>query len=152
MIHQNKVITLFLVFILFSCSNSEEEYTDIITVTEEEMLASVLNLPADSYNYADVVLPNYFLDNNLVREDNIPNNNAITNDGATLGRVLFYDTNLSLNNSTSCASCHVQANGFSDSKILSDGFNGGKTGRHSMSLANARFYRNGRFFWDERAA
>lgn len=51
-----------------------------------------------------------------------------------------------------CASCHVQADGFSDTRRLSLGFEGGETGRNSMGLANARFYDNGRFFWDERAA
>ena len=40
---------------------------------------------------------------------------------------------------------------FSDSKRLSEGFEGGLTGRNSMGLANAKFYRNGNFFWDERA-
>ncbi len=36
--------------------------------------------------------------------------------------------------------------------MLSTGFEGGNTGRHSMGLANARFYAPGAFFWDERAA
>jgi cytochrome c peroxidase len=35
---------------------------------------------------------------------------------------------------------------------LSKGFLGGNTGRNSMGLTNAKFYPNGRFFWDERAA
>ena len=34
---------------------------------------------------------------------------------------------------------------------LSEGFAGELTKRNSMSLANSRFYENGRFFWDERA-
>jgi cytochrome c peroxidase len=84
--------------------------------------------------------------------DNTPFTNTVTDDGATLGRVLFYDKNLSKNKTIACASCHLQANGFSDFKVLSDGFEGGKTARHSMGLTNARFYNNGRFFWDERAA
>ena len=84
--------------------------------------------------------------------DNTPNDNPITNDGATLGRVLFYDNNLSVNNTRSCASCHLAADGFSDPLEFSIGFEGGLTPRNSMGLANARFYENGRFFWDERAA
>jgi len=135
----------------FSCASDIEEYTNIPEVSEEEILSKTLNIPTSSFNYDNVVLPNYFYDNALRNEDNTPTNNAITNDGATLGRVLFYDKNLSLNNTISCASCHSQATSFSDSKQLSEGFNGEKTGRHSMSLANGRFYRNGRFFWDERA-
>src|SRR5438128_1202431 len=38
--------------------------------------------------------------------NNTPADNAITNDGATLGRVLFYDKSLSVNNTIACASCH----------------------------------------------
>ena len=91
------------------------------------------------------------MDNQLQNEDNTPNNNPITDAGATLGRVLFYDKKLSANNTISCASCHIQENGFSDPSILSIGFEGGFTGRNSMGLSNAKFYQNGRFFWDERA-
>jgi cytochrome c peroxidase len=42
--------------------------------------------------------------------------NPLTDDGATLGRVLFYDTRLSANGTVSCGSCHVQANAFADPK------------------------------------
>lgn len=83
--------------------------------------------------------------------DNSPIGNPVTDAGATLGRVLFYDQQLSANNHISCASCHVQAFGFADTARLSHGFAGGLTKRHSMALANARLYANGRFFWDERA-
>lgn len=75
----------------------------------------------------------------------------MTDAGATLGRVLFYDRQLSVNNRVACASCHVQQLGFGDTARLSRGFAGGVTKRHSMALANARLYPNGRFFWDERA-
>jgi cytochrome c peroxidase len=84
--------------------------------------------------------------------DNTPTNNPITDHGATLGRVLFYDTRLSANNTTSCGSCHMQEFGFSDTARFSVGLNGERTKRHSMALGNARFYSSGRFFWDERAA
>ena len=84
--------------------------------------------------------------------DNTPDSNPVTDAGATLGRVLFYDPRLSANDRVACASCHIQAFGFSDTARLSLGFAGGRTRRHSMGLANARLYRSGRFFWDERAA
>jgi cytochrome c peroxidase len=85
-------------------------------------------------------------------KDNMPSTNVTTDAGATLGRVLFYDTRVSINDKVACASCHVQAFGFSDTARFSRGFGGGVTGRHSMALANARFYSSGKFFWDERAA
>jgi cytochrome c peroxidase len=66
--------------------------------------------------------------------------------------VLFYDQRLSQNGTVACATCHQQEYGFSDPDVLSVGFEGGLTGRHSMSIVNARYYVSGKFFWDERAA
>lgn len=51
----------------------------------------------------------------------------------------------------SCATCHNQANAFSDVNVASNGVNG-TTGRHSMRLINTRFSAETKFFWDERAA
>lgn len=109
-------------------------------------------LPATPYAYANPSLPNHFNRRPIRNADNTPQNNPITNAGATLGRVLFYDVKLSVNDTVACASCHVQATGFGDSRQLSVGFDGGLTGRSSMGLSNARYYQRGAFFWDERAA
>ncbi|MER3498152.1 MAG: hypothetical protein C4308_05690 [Chitinophagaceae bacterium] len=57
----------------------------------------------------------------------------MTDWGATLGRVLFYDKILFINNTVSWASCHKQEAGFSDNAVFSKGFNGGFTTRNSMS-------------------
>jgi cytochrome c peroxidase len=119
---------------------------------------NILNLPSTLFDYT-VELPAHFLNaatmpmNNSapIESDNTPSDNPTTDAGATLGRVLFYDKNLSQNRSVSCASCHKQSEGFSDSSTLSQGFDGGLTGRHSMGLGNARFNQRGHFFWDERA-
>ena len=78
--------------------------------------------------------------------DNV--NNPITNNGATLGRVLFYDKKLSLNNLVSCASCHKQDKGFSDDKVQSVGFQGGLTSRNAPALNNLCMDRA--YFWDLR--
>ena len=109
-----------------------------------------LALPATPYRYADQPLPRH------VKEvaslfDNTPESNPITDEGATLGRVLFYDPNLSANGSTSCSSCHSQQAAFTDSRRFSQGFAGKTVDRNSMSLVNLRYYRPGKFFWDERA-
>ena len=96
-------------------------------------------------NYGNQALPAY------LRKDNA-GPNAINNGKATLGRILFYDKQLSLDNSISCASCHRQSFAFGDTAIASRGVSGGLTGRHSMRLVNARFAAEGKFFWDERAA
>ncbi len=107
-------------------------------------------LPSTAYNYL-VSYPAYLLPA-MQQNDNTPANNPTTNDGATLGRVLFYDKNLSANKTINCASCHKPSNSFSDNLVLSEGFMGGLTARHSMPLINVAFYRSGRMFWDERAA
>jgi len=96
-------------------------------------------------NYANQAKPAY------ITKDNSPANNAITDLGATLGRVLFYDKRLSRNDTISCSSCHHQENAFSDIATASTGV-AGTTGRHSMRLINARFSTERKFFWDERAA
>ena len=150
-----KILFFALLVISFTSCNNDDDYVDISIsdgdVIIEDVFNGILNLPEDSFNYANIQLPAFFLDNDLQNEDNTPNNNPITNPGATLGRVLFYDKKLSANNTIACASCHNQEDGFSDTAILSVGFEGGLTGRNSMGLANAKFYNNGRFFWDERA-
>lgn len=131
--------SLFLPFLIWAAS-----------VTMSSPAAQVaLTLPATPYSYADE-LPAHLIPPGA-RMDNAPADNPITDDGATLGRVLFYDTRLSANNSTSCASCHVQAHAFSDPKPASTGFHGALTDRRSMPLVNTRYYLRARFFWDERA-
>ena len=115
-------------------------------------VAAVLNLPSSPYNYTNPALPGYLTSPPVQGQINTPPGNPVTDNGATLGRVLFYDKNLSFNNTISCASCHKQANAFADPVAKSTGFNGGLTGRNSMSLIDAKYYPNGRFFWDQRAA
>jgi cytochrome c peroxidase len=114
-------------------------------------VTATLGLPQTPNNYARITLPAHFNTNFVRGMDNTPTDNPITDQGATLGRVLFYDTKLSANSTVACASCHVQSKGFSDNDTFSRGFAGGLTGRNSMPIANARYYRNGNFFWDERA-
>jgi cytochrome c peroxidase len=93
-------------------------------------------------NYANQAKPSY-----IVKENGF--DNPITNYGATLGRVLFYDKRLSRNNTVSCASCHQQAHGFSNSSVASTGV-AGMTGRHAMRVVNNRFADETNYFWDER--
>ena len=103
----------------------------------------------DLENYAGINYPAHYAP--IQNQTNTPANNAITNAGATLGRVLFFDVNLSVNNAVSCASCHLQSNAFDDPNRFSTGFDGGLTGAHAMRLLNAQFYLGEDFFWDRRA-
>ena len=140
------VATSLLFIMLLACQKEEK------TLSPEESLSQNLNLPSTPFNYANVILPDFLNDFPGRREDNMPEDNVITDWGATLGRVLFYEKALSLNNTLSCASCHHQENNFADPVAFSVGFEGEVTNRNSMSLTNARYYEHEKFFWDERAA
>jgi cytochrome c peroxidase len=111
-----------------------------------------LRLPDTPLAYASATLPPHFLTAAAQRFDNTPQENPITDWGATLGRVIFYDTRLSANNTTSCGSCHVQSHAFVDPNRFSRGYLGGTTDRHAMNLVNLRYSPRARFFWDERGA
>ena len=132
--------------LIIACSKDETE------IAQEDLVAKYLNLPATPYNYANPSLPAYLSAPPIQGQINTPADNQITDLGATLGRVLFYDKTLSKNKTISCASCHKQENAFSDFEVLSKGFNGGSTRRNSMSLIDAKYYPVGMFFWDQRAA
>ncbi len=144
-----KVILSLIIFcavLIIACNKEEAQ------ITQEDPVAKYLNLPATSFNYANPALPVYLSAPPIQAQVNTPTDNQITDPGATLGRVLFYDKTLSKNRTISCASCHKQENAFSDITALSKGFNGGSTGRNSMSLIDVKYYPIGRFFWDQRAA
>lgn len=66
-----------------------------------------------------------------------------------LGKVLFFDTRLSSNDRTSCATCHEPALGFADGKRFSTGTTGTVLARHTPHLFNLA--QNTSFFWDGRA-
>jgi cytochrome c peroxidase len=71
-------------------------------------------------------LPTYPLDYGLMEGNDLP----------TLGRVLFYDPRLSINNTVSCSSCHIQALAFTDQATFSTGFEKKVTTRNSMPIQN----------------
>jgi cytochrome c peroxidase len=139
---------------------AEAEPDAEVVLEDDTPFTANLDLPAEYYNYANPEIPEHYRVETLgfhgqgpvMGDDNTPADNLTTDAGATLGRVLFWDANLSANRTVSCASCHKPEFGFSDDRVLSKGFLDGDTGRHSMGLTNARFYAGERFFWDQRAA
>jgi cytochrome c peroxidase len=118
-------------------SYSEDDYA---------LLSQHLKLPEEPFDYT-VELPSHlggfpvFVDRHQ----------------ATLGRVLFYDKNLSSNGKVSCASCHKAEFAFGDNAAKSQGVAVERTSRNSLSLAafpsfsgHYNFFGGGRLFWDER--
>lgn len=72
----------------------------------------------------------------------------ITEEGIKLGRMLFYDPVLSGDSTMSCATCHIQADGFSDKRRFSLGIDGSLGARQGMPIINLAW--NTLFFWDGR--
>lgn len=69
----------------------------------------------------------------------VPVDNPMTTAKVELGRHLFYDKRLSINEKTSCATCHLQERAFTEDKKLSVGTTGEVHPRNSMSLANVAY-------------
>ena len=80
----------------------------------------------------------------------IPADNPLTREGVALGRRLFYDPILSVDNTISCASCHQQEKAFTDGLAVSKGVDGREGTRSAMSLVNLAYNVKG-FFWDGRS-
>ncbi|MGA7565299.1 MAG: cytochrome c peroxidase, partial [Terriglobales bacterium] len=79
----------------------------------------------------------------------IPADNPPTADTIALGRRLYYDPQLSVDGTISCASCHAPQFAFSDDHSVSFGV-GKKTGtRHAPTVINSAY--NTLQFWDGRA-
>lgn len=125
----NKKHIIFLSFVLLvialpflSCKKENGKELSIVTDAPE--------LPATPYEYGSSVL-------------------MVGNDSrTTLGRVLFYDKNLSLNNTISCGSCHKQERAFCDNKKVSSGLTDINTSRNTPSIFGRP---GGPMFWDGRA-
>ncbi len=79
----------------------------------------------------------------------LPADNPFTEEGISLGRMLFYDPILSIDSTISCGSCHKQEYAFADGPVaLSRGVFGLVTHRNTPPIFNLAY--NKKFFWDAR--
>lgn len=140
-----KSLALYVIGLVLLLSACNPETTAPVTNSAITEVFGTKIDPSNLLNYANQSTPTY------IRKDNT-GGNPITDEKATLGRVLFYDKSLSIDNSISCASCHKQALAFGDTTLASAGVQAGVTTRHSMRLINTRYANEIKFFWDERAA
>jgi len=93
-----------------SCTDNVESEVFHYTDDEITQLRQTLDLPDETYDYTVVAnrpIPGFNPDDPFHK--------------ATLGRVLFYDKALSVDGSTSCASCHKQEAAFADTERFSEG-------------------------------
>ncbi len=118
---------------------------------DHELMSKYIDIPAYPEDYT-LNFPEYYTRGFGGRQ--------FDNGMATLGRVLFYDVNLSSDRTISCASCHKQEIAFSDDLALSKGVQNRSTARNSLALGSTfnfnEYYGNPSFggipfFWDNRA-
>lgn len=80
----------------------------------------------------------------------LPEDNPLTEEGISLGRMLFYDPILSADSTQACGSCHVQEFAFTDNgKRFSVGIDSIQGDRNAMAVINVAWIEN--LFWDGRA-
>lgn len=124
---KSKLILLYILCaaatILVSCNENELEVLRY-EKADYEMMTEHLDLPAFPINY-DITLPT-----------SLGGMQLFDNDKATLGRVLFYDTDLSADRKISCGSCHKQELAFSDDVPFSKGIFDNHSKRNSMPLGS----------------
>ena len=124
------LVSLCLLVVVFSCQ--KDTFKTVIQAP---------TLPDVSYDYTPAWSG---MHSHMVGQDL-----GITNAGATLGRVLFYDKILSIDNTVSCGTCHVQTKAFSDGLKLSTGIDQQLTDRNAPPIAN--LYDDNLLFWDGRS-
>lgn len=112
--------------------------TEVATVAPDALVAALASLPLG-------------LD---IEEAQIPDDNQLKGPtGAAkvdLGKHLYFDKRLSVDNTVSCASCHAPDKGWSNGADVATGVEGKKGGRSSPTIINRLFSKAQ--FWDGRAA
>jgi cytochrome c peroxidase len=69
----------------------------------------------------------------------VPADNPMTAAKVELGRYLFYDTRMSVNGKSSCATCHKRELAFTDGRAVGVGATGELHSRSAMSLVNVAY-------------
>ncbi len=75
----------------------------------------------------------------------VPADNPMSEAKVELGKLLFWDTRLSGDVSTSCATCHDPKLGWGDGQALSRGYPGTEHWRNSQTILNSAYY--AKLFW-----
>lgn len=107
------------------------------------ILKGVINSKADA-EFPDEIIPPLGLPAIPWPEDN-----PYSKEKAELGRLLYFDTRLSSDNTVSCAHCHSINCGYSDCRALPVGINNNVGTRNSPTVINTAYATH--LFWDGRA-
>lgn len=136
---------------LVSCKNNSTDFNYYYYSPEEQaILSQSLNLPELPADY-NITLPNYlaFTGGGFAR--------PVEAAKAELGRVLFYDKNLSKDGTVACANCHKQELAFGDNAAVSTGVFNRAGERNSIALSSVPSFSGAydntgnTLFWDNRA-
>ncbi len=120
---------------------------EIINILDVVLLVDCI-IDSDACEFVDILdIPQYVTD--YLGEMPNSEDNQLSEEGIDLGRFLFYDTKLSGDNTQSCASCHIQENGFTDPNQFSEGITGEFGSRNAMQIINAGWFPS--LFWDGRS-
>jgi cytochrome c peroxidase len=117
----------------------------ISAMSESEILAAdppPLYLPAKFTPYAFEMSPTFPI-------PELPRDNPLTVERVGLGRKLFFEKRVSINDTKSCADCHLPGKAFTDALPVARGAEGNNGTRRVMPLFNLAWKRE--FFWDGRA-
>jgi len=110
------------------CYDSEKYTTNSLSVTARKGVK------------ADLLV---FVDNPMLGLPEVtqPADNLITKEKVDLGRLLFFDRRLSLNDTFSCAICHIPEQGFTSNEITTAvGLEGRSVKRNSPTIYNVGYY------------
>jgi cytochrome c peroxidase len=132
-------------FLLIVSSCQKDEPLVVNPVTPDSFKATPYNLVYPKWNTA------------IWLRLKIPADNPLTVEGIALGKKLFFDKILSVDNTIACASCHAPEHAFSDTKAFSLGVNNQQGGRNAMPLFNLAWADvllagTHKYFWDGRKA
>ena len=117
-----------------------------INHVEKEMILNWIHLYRAEHHYNGLAAAEFANEPVQVIPESLPIDPA----KAELGRMLYNDVRLSVDNTISCASCHDLGKGGTDNKPFSEGVGGQFGGINAPTVFNAVF--NFVQFWDGRAA
>ncbi len=132
---------LFLSFLFLThCSKSSDKQGEKTPTVSGEITINAK--PAKDAPFIQVPL-------GLSDDLNIPADNPLTPEKVELGRMLYFDTRLSADNTISCATCHDPQKGWTDQDRTSVGFHKQRGARNSPTVINSTYMKLQ--FWDGRA-
>ena len=126
-------------------SNKTNEGSASVSAKTEAPVPSDSDPPEDNSNDRPVPLDGVFPPLAALPDVPVPADNPLTPAKVELGKLLFFDSRLSGDSGTSCASCHDPRLGWGDGQAVSRGYAGTQHWRNSQTTVNSAFF--SKLFW-----